>query len=890
VLTYKTSGIFNFAHGAIATAAASVLYFLHVEHGWDWKPAVAISVLVVGPLLGLLMEQIARRLTSRGLSHKIVATVGLVVLVQGLAVTRYGSTQRLVSQFLPRGNESFRLLDVNISYAQVVFVVVGLLSVGALHVVFRFTRIGISMRAVVDDPDLLELSGTNAIAVRRVAWVLGTMFAAISGVLLLPVIGLQSLGLTLLVTQAFAAAAFGAFGSISLTFLGGIALGVLSALSKKYVLTLTWMSGFPASLPFLILLVVLLVTPRRRLVRGRAIEARQALPYRAPTSIRVAMGVLVCGALLIAPAFAGRHIAYYTTGLTQALLLLSLGLLVRTSGQVSLCQTTFAAVGAVAFSQLAVQHHVPWLLALLAGGLLAVPVGALVALPAARLSGLFLALATFGFGIMVESLFYARGWMFTFLQDGRSMPRPSFAQTDKAYYYVVLAVLVAVSLLMVAIHQGRLGRVLRGMSEAPRAVATLGLSVNVTKVIVFCVAAFIAGLAGVLYGSGVHFAATSDPHYASFQSVILIAILALAPFREPWYALVGALASVIPAYITIGNVDAKLQVLFGFFALVTAVHGGQPVMGERLRGILDRVGRKGAERSLVRTVDTARATRWPASDRPVAGTPGAAADGRGRGLEVESLVVQFGGLIAVRGLTMSAPIGRITGLIGPNGAVKTTTFDACSGLTRPTSGTIRFNGQDVSRLAPPARGRLGLGRTFQHMELGDALTVFENVQLGKEAGLAGGHVLSQLVSRPQELKATRAATAEALEICGITHLAHVQAGALSTGQRRLAELARCLAGSFDVLLLDEPSSGLDTEETDRFAEVLSVVEREWGCGILLVEHDMSLVMRVCEYIYVLDFGVPIFEGDALSVAAADVVRAAYLGDEEIAVPYEVVAE
>ena len=211
-------------------------------------------------------------------------------------------------------------------------------------------------------------------------------------------------------------------------------------------------------------------------------------------------------------------------------------------------------------------------------------------------------------------------------------------------------------------------------------------------------------------------------------------------------------------------------------------------------------------------------------------------------------------------------MGRITGLIGPNGAGKTTTFNACSGLNRPSSGRILLHGQDVSGLSPAARARLGLGRSFQVMQLCESLTVFDNVALGRESSQAGARPISQLVASRDDQRVRTAAAAEALELCGITDLADRQAGELSTGQRRLVELARCLAGPFDLLLLDEPSSGLDRDETAQFGDVLQRVVDERGCGILLVEHDMSLVMRVCSYMYVLDFGVLIFDGDATAVA------------------------
>jgi ABC-type branched-subunit amino acid transport system ATPase component len=248
---------------------------------------------------------------------------------------------------------------------------------------------------------------------------------------------------------------------------------------------------------------------------------------------------------------------------------------------------------------------------------------------------------------------------------------------------------------------------------------------------------------------------------------------------------------------------------------------------------------------------------------------------------VRHLSVRYGGHLAVDEVSLEAPLGRITGLIGPNGAGKTTTFNVCSGLIKPSSGHVLLEGEDISSRSPAARARKGLGRTFQRMQLFDTMTVSENVSLGREAGLAGAGVIAQVVARPGDRSALADATEDALRTCGISHLADVVAGKLSTGQRRMVELARALAGSFDVLLLDEPSSGLDRAETEQFGHVLQRVVDERGTGILLVEHDMSLVMDICDYLYVLDFGELIFEGTAAEVEASTAVRAAYLGSEEI---------
>jgi len=262
-------------------------------------------------------------------------------------------------------------------------------------------------------------------------------------------------------------------------------------------------------------------------------------------------------------------------------------------------------------------------------------------------------------------------------------------------------------------------------------------------------------------------------------------------------------------------------------------------------------------------------------------TPAARLDADAPDLEVQHLTVRFGGLVAVNDVSLTARAGAITGLIGPNGAGKTTTFNACTGLVNPTAGTVCLGGHDLRHHSPSWRARLGLGRTFQRMELFDTMDVRDNVALGREALLAGGRLTGELFGRRHERAACLEAAEQALERCGIARLANRIAGDLSTGQRRLVELARALASGFRFLLLDEPSSGLDVTETDGFAAILRSVLAEEGIGILLVEHDMALVRAVCSYIYVLDFGQLIYEGSAAEVLAAAEVKAAYLGSEGV---------
>jgi ABC-type branched-subunit amino acid transport system ATPase component len=262
-----------------------------------------------------------------------------------------------------------------------------------------------------------------------------------------------------------------------------------------------------------------------------------------------------------------------------------------------------------------------------------------------------------------------------------------------------------------------------------------------------------------------------------------------------------------------------------------------------------------------------------------AGTAGVSTSTATEGLVARDLSISYGGHVAVSGVSLAAPLGRITGLIGPNGAGKTTIFNACSGLLRPTEGAVSLFGTDVTLSSPAARARAGLGRTFQRVEVCNAMSVRTNVALGAEARSVGSNPLRQVLSTRAQRSAIDAVTEEALETCGITHLADRATATLSSGQRRLLELARTLAGRFQLLLLDEPSSGLDATETGHFGEILEGVVTGRDVGILLVEHDMALVMAVCAWIHVLDFGYLIYEGTPTDTRASATVRAAYLGTD-----------
>jgi ABC-type branched-subunit amino acid transport system ATPase component/branched-subunit amino acid ABC-type transport system permease component len=872
VLTYKTSGIFNFAHGALASASAFLFYFLADQHGVAWPVAAAICVFGFGPLLGLVLELLTRKLAQASLTLRVLATIGLLLAIEGTLELFYPpGPYRQVNQFLPA--HVFHIGSTGVYAYQLIIFAVGVVGVAALTGFLRYSELGLTMRAVVDNPELLDVMGTSPRRVRRFAWMIGTVTVTASGVLLAPLLPLDATTLTFLVVTAFGAAAVGAFRNIPVTYIAGLAIGIGQALLEKYFVSSSGLAGGLApSLPFLILFVLLLVAPRlRRPSPGIPVRRMAAEAWQAPRRVRVGSGIAVLAVLALVPQFAGIHLMDWTDTLAYVVLFLSLGLLVRMSGQVSLAHVSFMAIGVAAFSHLAVGEHLPWGIALIVAALIVAPIGAVLAIPAIRFPGLYLALATLGFGILLQQMFYSQSYMFTDFGSGLTVPRPSWSwlqlTSDKQYYYLVLVITLLVAAIVFLLNRSRLGRLLRAMSDSPTGLRSCGTSINVCRVLVFCLSASLAAVAGVLDGGTIGI--VSGDGYQPLLSLQIFALIMLTVGEAPWYALVAATAQVlIPSYISTGpTIGYAFTAWFGVSAIaVSVLPPGSVGLPEKARRAIDRLG--GTQRA------PAPAAGSPASSEPPRARQAA---GAGAGLKIDGLTVRFGGLTAVDQVDLRAMPRAITGLIGPNGAGKTTIFNACSGLLRPASGVVRFNDLAIGRLGPPARARRGLGRTFQQMELFDSRTTLENVAMGCEAAFAGMNPLSHLLATRRQSKLVRQRTDEAIALCGIENIARLPVSALSTGQRRLVELARCLAGRYEILLLDEPSSGLDRVETERFGQILRQVVAERQVGILLVEHDMSLVNQVCDYIYVVDFGRGIFDGTFSQVLESRAVQEAYLG-------------
>jgi branched-chain amino acid transport system ATP-binding protein len=243
-------------------------------------------------------------------------------------------------------------------------------------------------------------------------------------------------------------------------------------------------------------------------------------------------------------------------------------------------------------------------------------------------------------------------------------------------------------------------------------------------------------------------------------------------------------------------------------------------------------------------------------------------------LDARNITVRFGGLVAVDDVSVHADPGEIVGVIGPNGAGKTTLFGAIAGSVRPEQGTVHLDGRDVTAWPSHRRARAGLGRTFQRLEVFGSMTVHENLAYATEAGALGTRPARLLQrSRHRHLDLVE----EVLDQLGLADVATERAADLPPGVARLVELGRALCGRPTMLLLDEPSSGLDVGETAALAAQIVRAVQRGGLGVVLIEHDMTMVLGICERLYVLDFGVCIAEGPTAVVAQMAVVREAYLG-------------
>jgi branched-subunit amino acid ABC-type transport system permease component len=591
VLTFKTSGIFNFAIGAQAAASGYVFYSFRIDAGLPWPVAFVLAMLLVGLGGAFLLERMAFWLEEAPAIMKVVATIGLIVLLQSLLTGIYGTPTLQFPAFLSQ--KTVQIGSTTVVASQIIVTALALAATIALTLFFKKSRVGAAMQALVDDPELLASQGTSPTTIRRYAWAIGSCFVSMSGMLIAPVLGIDINLMLLLYITAFGAAALGAFDNLVVTFIAAIFIGIATNVLSIELARVdsSFVSRLYTQVPFIALVAALLFVPKARLIERGGKRVRKLPPItHFPARVNTGLGLATLVLFAVIPQMVpGVDLNQWTVGLGFAVVLLSLALLLWSSGQISLCHMAFAAIGAAAFSH-AQSHGVPWLGCLLLAGVAALPAGAFVAIPSFRLSGVYLAVATFAFGLLAQNLLYPSEWMFG-LDDTTPLARPDWGgldtQGDKGYYYLALVIAGLMVGLVLAVRRSRLGRILQALADSPAALDAHGVRTKVTRLSVFCLSAFIAGIGGALIGGANSGAGgnASGP-FGYFNSLALITVLVFCgrrPVLGPVLAaFFFAISKIYPPMDSAFMTDYR-GVFFGLFALTVALWQGvrMPALTER---------------------------------------------------------------------------------------------------------------------------------------------------------------------------------------------------------------------------------------------------------------------------------------------------------------------
>ncbi len=602
VVTYTTSGVFNFAHGAVGMMAAFSYWELQ-QHHVNVVLSLIIVLVVGAPLAGAVVERVfMRRMHGATAERPIMVTLGLLLILLGIGELIWSeATPRVLNPLI---GGSFSIFGASILWQDVLIAAVAIVVVVGLRFVFYNSRLGLAMRAVVDDPDLLTMSGASPNAVSRTGWMLGFFLAALAGILIAPTLGPAFIvpTMTLLVVNGYAAAVVGRLKNIPMTFAGGIVLGMLVIYFENYVpqyLPQNVGVEITTALPMIFLFIALVALPSVRLrAVGRLSTIRMPRVAGGKESLATGAAFIVAAvifSMFFGPTFlsAGLSTIGPVAGQTMVygVVALSLVLLVGYAGQVSLCQFAFMGIGAFCMGKVAGGGS---LLGVVVAVVVCAAVGALVALPVIRLRGLYLALATFAFAEAVEEGLFPDSHFFGPQGGGLTigrivLPGLSF-EGDHAEFMLLTVVFVLVALLVLAIRRSLFGRRLVALNDSPAACATVGLNVMFTKVAVFAIAAGLAGLGGALWGTLEGIAGTQD--FDIFSFVMFLLFLVIWGVRT----ISGAfLASLTYAIFTNIQGLTKVQGLFAGAGVILIGRAANGLLG--LKWFTDRVHLPWAKRS-----------------------------------------------------------------------------------------------------------------------------------------------------------------------------------------------------------------------------------------------------------------------------------------------------
>lgn len=550
-----------------------------------------------------------------------------------------------------------------------------------------------------------------------------------------------------------------------------------------------------------------------------------------------------------------------------ALVCLGLVLLTGVGGLTSFGQAAFVGVGAYTTAWLTLNTGMsPWLTLFVGLGLTAIS-ALLVGAITLRMSGHYLPLATIAWGL---SLYYLMGNLDALGKyDGLlGLKSLSIGNLDigqgRLFFILTWAILIAGAVALLNLLDSRPGRAIRSLKGGSQMAEAMGISTFRYKVTIFLIAALFASVAGWLLA---HFQRTVNPSAFGLKMGIEYLFMAvIGGVGYVWGAIVGAaLIKLLDDYLQvalpalIGTSGSYEVIVFGVAMVL--------VLKYLPDGIWSLVARNMPRPP--RKMDWQNAEPLSARSKPVMGE---------LVLKVDKIRKQFGGLTAVNDIGFDIHAGQIVGLIGPNGAGKSTTFNLITGVLSKTSGQVTYRGHDISALPSREISRQGMARTFQHVKMIPDMTVLENVALGAYTRGKSGVIASMLGTNKSEERRFMKEAQHQLERIGMGQYLHEQAGNLAMGPQRLMEIARALCCDPALLLLDEPAAGLRHKEKQDLIKVLRQLQSE-GMSILLVEHDMDLVMDVCDHLVVMEFGTLLTQGTPAEIQASPAVRAAYLGTE-----------
>jgi len=520
-------------------------------------------------------------------------------------------------------------------------------------------------------------------------------------------------------------------------------------------------------------------------------------------------------------------------------------------GQISIAQAAFFGIGAYGVAIGTVDYGLNFFMALAIGVAVSGVCGLLLGTASLKLGGHYIGMVTISFQqILTVVLINEIG--FTHGPDGiRNIPRPSIAgfsfDAGNDYLGLCLVVMACVAWFVWRLRTTRLGRAMQAVRDNELAASTCGIPVLATKVAAFGLSAVLGAVGGGLFGAGFRY--ISPDQFSFAESIVMLTMALLGGVQSPFGALVGTAALVIlPEWLRF--LRQVYLAVYGAAVILIMVFLPDGLWGF----VADRIRKR------------ARRVEGVVGPLPLLSQTGSESDRLV--LEVQGLAKHFGGLKALDQVDLAVRRGTVHALIGPNGSGKSTFINVVTGLYRPTAGRIVFDGRDITSLAPHHRNQAGLARTFQNIRVFRGMTVLENVMTGAER--AGNDV----AGRPAEVVHRALA---ALDFVGLRDDAHRMVGTLSYGHQRYVEIARALAGTPEMLLLDEPAAGLNMTEKQALGELLRRLKGH-GLTILVIDHDMNLVEQVADHITVLNFGRRIADGGPRDVLAHPDVIAAYLGE------------